>query len=313
MEVPNLYRQSIFCLHGPTGTLTADAGSSDTTFSVQAAVLSDVTIDVGSTVRLEAGADVSDTMKIIAVDHNANTFTTSSGPGRAFLASAPTTVARLPHWADVWTGSPDDLTECPEDPAHPVQAGSAKLRGISGAGSWVVTDTRPTGTLGGSYPAKKVWTQRVLNSISGNSGQAVQLGAPPASDNQLLIADGAYMVSASAPAIRLGNHKIRLRNVTDGLDSIVGASERSDPTVYRFRSKDQDSDDSDGDGDGSAIPTGSRAVLEGVLNVTAGPKVFELQHYGTSRRRETYGLGDSVGAPGVPEVYTILTISRLVV
>lgn len=311
MATANLYEQAIFCLHGLTGEIAADAGAADTTFTVQAAVLADVTIVVGSIIVLDDGASSSAPMSILSIDFGANTFSTDVGPGSAFLAAAPTSVVRVPHWARLWTGSSADLTECPELASHPIQAGSAKTLDESDNGAWAVSDVKPTGVVGGGYAPRKVWTRRDLNTITGNIGLAVQLAAAPAGANQILVAIGSYWVSASAPAIRMGHHKIRFRNVTDGADALVGTSERSDNTRYKKNKKGSSSDGSSGSGSGSSIPTGGRSFAEGVVVVTGAPKVFELQHYGTASR-STYGFGDSVGALGVPEVYAVLTLVRIV-
>jgi len=127
MSSATLYKHAIFSLHGVTGTLAADSGSADTTFTVSPSVLADVTIDVGSMVTLADGGNTSGVMTITAIDEVAETITTDSPPGFAFLAATPTNVVRIPHWAYQWTESSTPITVSPEDPTHPVQAGSEKI------------------------------------------------------------------------------------------------------------------------------------------------------------------------------------------
>lgn len=122
-----LYKHQVFCLHGQTGQLAADAGAADTVITVDASVLADVTIVVGSTIRLTDGTNTSDVLSITAVDSGASTLTLSGAVGQNFLAATPTYVNRTPHAAYVWSESNALLTVCPEDPSHAIQAGSAAV------------------------------------------------------------------------------------------------------------------------------------------------------------------------------------------
>lgn len=126
-----LYKHEIFCLHGVTGQIAADVGAADTTILVDAAVLADPTIAVGSQIELDDGVSTSLAMTILAIDGGASQLTVDAPPGQAFLAGTPTDVVRRPRWAIEW--KEDDttlLTICPDNPAHPVQPGSAKITEI---------------------------------------------------------------------------------------------------------------------------------------------------------------------------------------
>jgi hypothetical protein len=120
-----LYRQRIYCLHGPTGNLTADVGAAATVLPVQAAVTADVTIAPGSRIELDDGTNTSVHMTVVGVDAGAGTITVDVGPGAPFAAASPTVVRRLEHWAFRWTEDETPLTQCPELASHPVRAGSA--------------------------------------------------------------------------------------------------------------------------------------------------------------------------------------------
>jgi len=120
-----LYQHQIYCLHGTTGQTTADVAAADTTFSVQQAVLDDVTIAVGSQIQLTDGVNTSPTMTIQSIDDVLDTVTVDNAAGFIFLAATPTLVNRLPQPAWLWTESPIELVTCPELASHPVQAGSA--------------------------------------------------------------------------------------------------------------------------------------------------------------------------------------------
>ena len=121
-----LYKHEIYCLHGVTGQITANVAAGDTTFAVQDSVLNDVTIAVGSQIQLQDAVDTSATMTILSIDSGAKTLTVDIAPGIAFSSASPTNVVRVPHWASKWTETTDQLTTCPEDASHPVQAGSAR-------------------------------------------------------------------------------------------------------------------------------------------------------------------------------------------
>lgn len=128
---------------------------------------------------------------------------------------------------------------------------------ISTVKAWVVSDYKPSGIPSGTFTSGS-WTTRELNSIKSYSetDTSVQLAVAPATTNQLLIANGTYMVTAYACAARVTRHKIRIQNVTDGVTAIEGTSERCNQT------------------DGQSY---SRAV--GVLQVVGGPKVYTIEHY----------------------------------
>ena len=76
--------------------------------------------------------------------------------------------------------------------------------------------------------------------------------------NQFTLAAGKYEIEAIAPAYRVDRHKIKLRNVTMSLDTIIGSNS-----------------DSVNGGD-YAVTT---SVLKGVINIYTST-TFEIQHRG---------------------------------
>ena len=123
--------------------------------------------------------------------------------------------------------------------------------------AWVISDYKPYGIPSGTFTSGS-WATRELNSIKSYSinDTSVQLAVAPAGTNQLLIADGTYMVTVYACATRVTRHKLRVQNITDGVTEIEGTSEYCNQT------------------DGQSY---SRAI--GVLQVTGGPKVYSIEHY----------------------------------
>lgn len=123
METTHLHR--VYCLHGVTGQLLSAATAGQTTLSVTAAVVADVTIVGGAAIVVDDGKTTSGRMVITGVDSMANTLTVSPGIDADFPSGSD--VVRAPHWAEVWKTSMMLLTECPEDSGHAIQAGSAHI------------------------------------------------------------------------------------------------------------------------------------------------------------------------------------------
>ena len=120
------------------------------------------------------------------------------------------------------------------------------------------------------------WQTRPLNSKKIDTSNLVSLAS-----NQITFTAGTYYCQATAPAFAAVYHKIRLRNVTDGVTLIVGASEYSNNTYYAYNS----------------------ARLVGQFTIASG-KAVELQHY-IAVARATDGLGTYTNS-GEVEVYAIL-------
>lgn len=136
-------------------------------------------------------------------------------------------------------------------------------------------DTTAGGTASGS-----TWNTRTLNTAVTNEISGASLAS-----NQITLPAGTYEIDASAPQWGSGHGKLRLRNITDGSDAIIGQNEA--------------------DGDATA---GVCCHLRGRFTI-AGAKVFELHHW-TQNGQVTEGLGRAVSA-GVTEVYAEVLIWKV--
>ena len=144
--------------------------------------------------------------------------------------------------------------------------------------TWILHEEYAVATNAGS--AVKGWQTRTLNTLQGSNSTHVTL-----SGNQFTLATGTYSISASAPAYRVDNHRLRIHNVTDDVTELRGNAEysRSSQTT---------------------------ALLQGVVTVTAEAKTYRLEHF-CEKSRTKSGLGVAVGAAGENEVYAQMKIQKL--
>jgi hypothetical protein len=158
--------------------------------------------------------------------------------------------------------------------AKPVQAAGG---GGAAPDYILIRDERASGTQGGGALAG-VWQTRVLNTEVNDDGGHASL-----SSNQITLAAGTYRVRAHAPAYTVNTHKIKLYNITDTVDIIIGTSQ-------------------------VAIASNlveNRSFLEGQF-IIAGTKTIELQHR-CQTARGSDGLGKA-SSYGVIEVYAIIEL-----
>ena len=141
----------------------------------------------------------------------------------------------------------------------------------------VIEDQKPSGTAGGSLPAG-AWRTRDLNTITSDDDSIVTLSA-----NQFTLQAGTYLIEASAPSYVVSLHKIKLYNITDSTDDIIGTNAFSSTPDYGA----------------------TRSFASGVINITSA-KVFEIQH----RCSDTGFIGNTCNF-GVAEVYTQVKITKL--
>jgi hypothetical protein len=141
-----------------------------------------------------------------------------------------------------------------------------------------IKDVKPSGTSGGTFTAG-AWQTRDLNTLSGDT-EFVSL-----SSNQFTLQPGKYEIEASAPAYVVQGHKLRLRNITDSSDDLLGDNLYSNAT--------------------SIV---QNALMIGTLEVTS-VKTFEIQHRGTATQVGN-GFGGSVSF-GVDEIYTQIKITKV--
>ena len=139
-----------------------------------------------------------------------------------------------------------------------------------------VKDVKSPGTNGGSFTAG-TWVTRDLNTVDG-SIPFITLAS-----NQITIAPGSYIIHIKVPAFNVGNHQIKLRNITANTYTL-GTSAISSNNV-----------------------TGISEIHEFLAyNVST---VLDIQHicYITN----SVGLGCATGF-AVSEVYTLCFIQQLV-
>lgn len=144
-----------------------------------------------------------------------------------------------------------------------------------------VEDRKPTNTAGGTATAG-AWTTRDMNNVQVN-----RITGASVASNQVTLPAGTYRFDARAPAIGVGAHQIRLRNITDAVDVDTGSS---------------------GFSISSALNAQTDSVISGEFTITA-TKVFEIQH-NVAVTRATNGFGAAANL-GTTEIYTQAKFWRL--
>jgi microcystin-dependent protein len=143
-----------------------------------------------------------------------------------------------------------------------------------------LSDVKASGTAGGTATAGSYQT-RTLNTLSDPSGIVTSLAS-----NQFVLPAGEYYIEVSAPAAAVGRHKIKIRNITDSTDSILGTAEFT----------------------AVAATYTTRAFLSGNI-VISSSKSFELQHrVETTKTSDGFGVATSFGDS---EVYSIVKITKV--
>jgi hypothetical protein len=140
-----------------------------------------------------------------------------------------------------------------------------------------VRDEQTANTAGGTFTSGS-FVKRTLNTTKTNEITGASIAS-----SVITLPAGTYYIRASAPCVGPNTssteHKLKLRNTSDGSDALIGTSEFSS-------------------GDGA--PSQTRAWVEGRFTIAA-QKNFELQHR-TANTRNTDGLGRPANM-GVVEVY----------
>ena len=140
-----------------------------------------------------------------------------------------------------------------------------------------LSDVKASGTEGGTATSGAYQT-RILNTISDPTGVVTSLAS-----NQFILTAGEYYIEASAPTRAVNNNKIKIRNITDSTDAIIGSN-------------------------AFAGTNGSSSVALGNIVITSS-KTFELQHR-VQTTAATNGFG-SAAAFGENEVYSIVKITKV--
>jgi len=161
-------------------------------------------------------------------------------------------------------------------------SGGGFASGTSSTATYVATlrDSKAAGTLGGNTLTNGSWITRDLNAKDDPDAIVALAG------NQFTLGAGRYAILASAPAHAVTAHKIRLRNITDGSTTAVGAN------AYAL--------------DNQATPS----VLFCVITIT-GLKTFEIQHLITNDRGSGCNCGFGANG-GETETYAEVQIIQVV-
>ena len=136
----------------------------------------------------------------------------------------------------------------------------------------LLQDQKTNGTAGGASTAGS-WQTRVLNTEVTDVGEHASL-----SSNQFTLAAGTYRISASAPGKKSGRYRIKLRNISDSADTLLGSNSYS----------------------ATADNVSTHAFVNGEFTIAAS-KIFELQY-----RMEFGSASDGLGQDssfGVTEIY----------
>lgn len=153
---------------------------------------------------------------------------------------------------------------------------------------WNIVEEQANNTNGhaGATFSSGSWVTRFLNTTRGSN----TITGSSLSSNQFTLPSGTYRIFATAPSYYTGNHKIRLRNITDSSDTLLGTNERS---AY------------------SGVNDGSQtfSMIRGVFTITSS-KTFEIQHRCQSTYSSGYGFGYAMNF-GVTEVYTQVELWKI--
>lgn len=124
------------------------------------------------------------------------------------------------------------------------------------------------------------WYTRGLNTTQGIQGTSISR-----SGNQVTLNPGTYIISANAPAHAVERAKMKLRNITDNTDDLIGTSEYAS----------------------SGIGVTGHLNLFGSITVTSA-KTYEIQQRCSVGNASGHGFESNFG---VNEVYTVVYIHRI--
>lgn len=141
-------------------------------------------------------------------------------------------------------------------------------------------DEKSNGTNGGDLNSG-AWRTRDLNTEVFDTDGFVSL-----SSNQFTLAAGTYRIKARAPTLQVQRNKLRIRNVTDGSTSILGASSFG----------------------ATGVNIQAEAFLDGRVTI-AGSKAFELQQI-VETSVATFGGGVASSLDSTIEIFSEVWIYR---
>lgn len=157
----------------------------------------------------------------------------------------------------------------------------------------IIGDQKSAGTGGGTF-SSGAWRTRDLNTIIADPQGFIGAGIVTLAANRVSLSAGSWLVEASAPALGVDGHKLRLYNVTAAAAVAYGSTENTTAS-----------------GTGDQVQT--RSALSTVLTLAAAAQ-FEVQHVciGTMASigfgiASDYGLGANNGL----ETYALFRAQKL--
>ena len=143
----------------------------------------------------------------------------------------------------------------------------------------IIGDEKSAGTDGGTFTSGS-WQTRDLNAELSDPDGIVSI-----SSNQFTLAAGSYLVVASAPALGVNNHKLKIYNITDSADVQIGTTEYAHASDYSTK----------------------RSFVSSRFTIS-GSKVFEIQHR-CETTKSTTGMGRGYSM-SVVELFTLVEIYK---
>jgi len=144
----------------------------------------------------------------------------------------------------------------------------------------IIADVKPNNTSGGAF-TNGAWRTRDLNTEVSDPDGIVSI-----SSNQFVLQSGTYFVRATAPAMQVNKHKIKLYNISDSADVQLGTSSRA----------------------GSSDSTQTRSELSTRFTIGSA-KTYEIRHRCETTQSNGYGMGNESDF-STTELYTIVEIFK---
>jgi len=145
----------------------------------------------------------------------------------------------------------------------------------------IIADVKPNNTSGGAF-TNGAWRTRDLNTEVSDPDGIVSI-----SSNQFVLQSGTYFVRATAPAMQVNKHKIKLYNISDSADVQLGTSSRA----------------------GSSDSTQTRSELSTRFTIGSA-KTYEIRHQCETTESSAYAMGNESDFGSDTELYTIVEIFK---
>jgi len=151
----------------------------------------------------------------------------------------------------------------------------------------LVQDVKSSGVGGGSFTGAGAWKTRDINTEVSDSGNLCSI-----SSNQLTLSGGLYSCDISAPAMCVGSHMARLRNISNTTTLLSGTMEYAGT---------------------SGIPVSNRSLIKGRFMITGiTGQLLEIQHLCQNTCLNSgFGTGSNLPESSLKNIYTIAEFQRI--